>query len=207
MAILNNVSFLFSCLAFVTGLYCIKALNRIYLTVFILASVSIFVEILSFVLGYYQIENLSLLFFFTIVEYLLWTVFFMLIFNNSVANVIIIVASILFLGSAILDYIFYEFKAMNNYSLSTECIILVGYSFFLFFKVMKNSLTDNLLREPYFWFNCGVLIYFSGNILLFLLGKFLNNEQTWFIWAPIHNILNIIYNSLIAIGFWKTRNR
>jgi hypothetical protein len=82
---------------------------------------------------------------------------------------------------------------------------MVAYAFSLFLFIMRNTITDDLVNETFFWINCGILIYFSGNILLFLLGKFLTVQQTFELWGPIHNILNIVFNILVSIGFLKSK--
>ncbi len=96
---------------------------------------------------------------------------------------------------------------MDNFATSTESIILSLYALGSFLFVMRKLIFNNLLSEPFFWINSGVLFYFSGNLLVYVFSNYLvssglyNDSHIW----SITPILSIFFNILLSIGFWKTR--
>ena len=99
---------------------------------------------------------------------------------------------------------------MDNYSVSIECIVLASYSLYFFYIVLQKLLFENLLKEPVFWINSAVLIYFMGNFLLFLFSNDLlksNIHQHIVLWGIIHSFCNICFNLLLIVGLWKTRRQ
>lgn len=96
---------------------------------------------------------------------------------------------------------------MNNFSTSLEAILLSLFALFSFLFVMRKLIFENILSEPFFWINSGVLFYFSGNLLAFTFSNYVyTHQQPYYntLWA-IPRFLNIFFNILICIGFWKTR--
>ena len=96
---------------------------------------------------------------------------------------------------------------MDNFSASVEAILLSVYALVSFLFIMRKLLFENILSEPFFWINSGVLFYFSGSLLVFAFSNyFLTFEPSnqYVLWS-IPQFLNIFYNILICIGFWKAR--
>lgn len=81
------------------------------------------------------------------------------------------------------------------------------YALVFFFRVMKNPPAVHIYYTPMFWINIGMLLYFTGNLFLFMMEYYLvqvmKNDLTSF-WL-FHNLMGILANILFAIGFWQTR--
>jgi hypothetical protein len=74
---------------------------------------------------------------------------------------------------------------------------------------MKRLMYPNLLNTSFFWINIAILIYFAGNLFLFLFSNHLqkNNWEQYLAVYNIHSVTNIMYYILISIGFWKAANK
>lgn len=202
---LNLFSVGCSLVSFIIGMIFRKRLVGYSVPVLVLTIVACFSDVLNLILAYFHVFNSFVFHFYTVVEFILWALFFILVLKNKKASYFIFGITAIFFVVSVIDYLMNGFNNSKNFSNSVEAVFLVGFSFFLFLYNMQHTLSDDLTSQPFFWYNCACLIYFSGNIMLFLMFKYLNNQQTSILWAPIHNVLNIIFNSLIIIGFWKTR--
>jgi hypothetical protein len=174
----------------------------------LLVIVSIAIEILSKIELESSRSNFFLLHFYTVIEFTFISLFYINFFKSYFKPTIGYIGILLFLGVATIDYRINGIEAMDDFSVSVECITFIAYSLFLFYFILKNLLYNNLLSEPVFWTNSAILVYFSGNLLLFVFNNYLlktapTNES--FLWSTIHSFFNIVYNIILAIGFWKTR--
>jgi hypothetical protein len=90
----------------------------------------------------------------------------------------------------------------NSYSFTLTALILTIFAL-LYFKYLLERLPVNFIhRTPMVWINIGVLVYFSGNLFLFILNNFFtvgedgNQRYMWI----LHNFLNILKNLLFLIA-------
>jgi len=125
---------------------------------------------------------------------------------SSKIKILIKVFFILFLGIAGYDLYLNGLNSMDNLSLTTESVLLMLYSLIAFFHLIQNPVYPNILKAPLFWFNTAILLYFSGNLFLFVFSNYLQSHYAKVspaLWG-IHSLLNIVFYFLIRLGFWKT---
>ena len=69
---------------------------------------------------------------------------------------------------------------------------------------MKDLPTVEVFRLPIFWVNVAVLVYFSGNLFVFMLSDYLVTvlKDNLIVYWSFHNFLSIVKNILLAIGFY-----
>ena len=106
-----------------------------------------------------------------------------------------------------IDYKVNGIKEMDNFSSTVEASFFIIASLLSFFFIIRHLIFENIIAMPFFWINSAILIYFSGIMLLYVFSKAFNKEEYNFLYGFINSPLNIIYNSLISIGFWKSRNK
>lgn len=112
--------------------------------------------------------------------------------------------SIVFLGLGIYEWLHLEKNQLLDYSSGTESLIIIILSLLFFKKTLGSLEYSNILNNPQFWMNSGLLIYFTGNLFLFAFGNLIHNDSLYYLWH-IHNFIQLIYSSLLAIAFWKVR--
>ena len=207
--ILMYVSLFSVVIPFTTGIIRRKYLDSVSNLFFYLVITYLILEIVSFSLANYHVNNLFVARINTVLQFILLSVFFSRAFHSTKISLFIKIFIFFFLGTACIDLYLNGLKIMDNLSLTTSCILLMIYSLLTFFYLIQKPLYSNILSTPLFWFNTAVLVYFSGNLFLFLFTNYLLKKSLplhFNLWT-IHSILNIIFNSLISIGFWKTENQ
>ncbi len=205
---LAAISGLSGIIPIIFALITIKYQKNYILPIFILVFISFLVEIINWTFTQFSQNNLYIFHLYTIIEFVLLGLFYTYYFKQYFKPTIFIIIMPLFLIIAITEYCIKGTGNMNNISTSTESIILVSYALFLYYFVMTKSLIENLLSHSIFWFNSAILVYFSGNLLLFVFSSYLaetKNENYFMLWATIHSFFNITFNLLLSLGFWKTR--
>ncbi|MCE3227890.1 MAG: hypothetical protein K0S32_2441 [Bacteroidetes bacterium] len=205
--ILAKISALSCLIPFLIGLICIKKIKTLVWPVFILICFSVLTETLNYVTMKMEMKNEFIYHIFTILEFSSIMFFYVMFLKPFVHKWIILGMIPLFLIVAYIDFRINGLDEMNSFAVSIESIFLSVFSLISFFIVMQKMLYANILATSFFWINTGILLYFSGNFLLFLFSKYLyiSKEANFEGMYAIHSFVNISYNLLISIGFWKTR--
>ena len=204
---LGYISTLFSAFSFFVGLLCIKSIKGFLVPLFLIVSISFVIEIVNVVLVRSNINNLIIFRFYTVVEFILISFFYYIFFRKYFRSSYFLIAIPLFLIIAFIDYKINGLNSLDNFSSSIGTILLSLNALFSFLFVIRKLLFENILSEPFFWINSGILFYFSGNLLVFSFSNYFlatelsNHSALW----SIPQFLNIVYNILISIGFWKAR--
>ena len=209
LIILNLVSSYFVIIPIVFGIvYKVRTKPSIK-PIFLLLIISLVVEFISTFLSYQNYNNIAIINLFTFVEFLFIVLFYKTFFDaflkTKIHYVLILLFSLLIIFTTILSN---NIKLIDNLSVSIEAILLIFYSLFSLFIIMKNLIYEDLLATPFFWINSAVLIYFSGNLFLFIFSNYLqkHNESSGYLQLyVIHSALNILYYIILSIAFWKAR--
>lgn len=185
-----------------------KKINLQLMPIFLLLVINTVMEVINFFFARAGEHNYYIFHYFTVIEFtlisLFYSFFFKQFFNPLLINLLIPV----FLIGGYIDSKVNGVNSVNNFSASIESIIIVFYSLFLFYYVLKNLIFENLLSTPIFWLNAGFLFYFSGNMILFVFSKHMAQiepEKYALLWHVIHTFFNILFNIFLSFGFWKTK--
>lgn len=98
---------------------------------------------------------------------------------------------------------------IDNAGRSIESVVVILLALAYFYKVFQELKVQNLLLEPFFWVSAGLLLFFSGNFLIFIFMSFILlyskslNDQIWVIHALMNYMLYITY----AIALWVGRGK
>ena len=199
----------FSALPFVVGLICIKHIKEYLIPLFLIVVVSLITDVINYILINSHINNLYVFHIFTFIEFTLICFFYKIFFSKYFNSVYLLLFIPGFLIVALIDYKINGLRSMDNFSSSVESILLSLFALFSFFFVMQKMIFENILSTPFFWINSGILLYFSGNLLYFTFSNYLHTTESsnhLAVWM-ISSFLNIFYNILISIGFWKAKTR
>lgn len=181
-----------------------KTLVKEMRVLFLYVIIAAFVEILSSIFTKLNIQNLYLINLFTVAECTILSLFYIQILTTKKYSIIIYTLLFCFCGIFIYDVIFlHGFNSMAIFPIIVESFILIGLSLFYFYELARRMEYINILDNPLFWVNSAILIYFSGNLFLFIFSNYILTQPNNRLWN-LHDILNIIYNVLLIIAFWKT---
>lgn len=135
-------------------------------------------------------------FFYTLLNKKYNALFFILIL------LLLILHSILALGPWTFSYL--EISSFFNVY---QTLIILYFSILWFKRIFQEFEIDNLLDSPYFYFISGLLIYYCGSVVLFLLASSIyaaDQSQFQFYWL-LNVILNLVLRTLLIVGIWKAR--
>lgn len=118
----------------------------------------------------------------------------------------------LLLGVLVISQYLVLFSGISELLTRTQSIlsfnlVIIGFSFFLFYKIFINDKLSNLLVMPEWWINFGIFTYFAGTLFLFLVISSiikLDKEVGYLIWT-LNNVFAIFGNALFTIGLWQIR--
>lgn len=165
-------------------------------------------EISSYVLMERGINNLPLLHVYTLTEFLLLYLYYDLIFGNTFPKWLLRSIAAAFLLFSVINSLFIQsIYTFNSYARGLEALLLIIFSLMYFYKLSLPSQIDKEVMAPATWISSGILIYFSGGFILFILSNYILpmghvlNRQIW----AIHSFLSILLYVLVAIGLWRAR--
>jgi hypothetical protein len=201
-----SIAFLF--LSAIICLYLFNYTFKDFLFIALLIFVSIVTEIISYIMiKYLDMSNLLIYNIHTILELFLISAFYYQNLEGIKLKKSIIIFNLLFLTYQIIELKIKSKNSLNEVSLIFESLYVIVFSILTFYQILHKKFQKNLFDSSIFWFNSAFLIYFSGNLFIYLFSAFLNNyykkvfHEMW----GYHSILSIILYSLISIGFWKTK--
>lgn len=213
IGLLYDASWAFAFLPFFIALITIKfwAKYRFFTPLFSLLAVALLIEILQGIKVGNYIRMYYVASFYTIVEFILITIFYASFFKKYFHPWPFYLAIPVLFISVFFDYSIDGLKKLDGFSMSVECIVMIGFSMFFFYYVLKHLLIeDKLINSPVFWINTAILLYFSGNLFMFSFNNYLTQAdpaKRYILWGTIHSFFNIMFNLFIAIGFWKTKTK
>lgn len=153
--------------------------------------------------AHYFGTNLPLLHLYVAVEFGLLAWIFHLNLRENLGRKSIPILMAGFGAFLLINLLFFQglFEFASN-ARTAQSFLLSGLAMVWFFQVFKEQKLMALERSFYFWLSIAVLLYFLGNVLLWVFGTFvLQQTPAVFdeIWT-IHALLNIFLHTLYAIA-------
>ena len=155
-------------------------------------------------------NNLDILHFYTMVEFLMLMAYFIYTINikakkmRFVSKIIWVIFPVL----CILNLLFFQNKSENNSNVRTiEALIFILYCINYFYQSSDDDEIQSWGSNSLNWINAGLLMYFSSSFFLFAFANFitsLNLESQMLIWVLINGLIILLY-IFIALGFSKCR--
>jgi hypothetical protein len=191
-----------------------KQVDRVLLPIFYYLLMDGAVNLLAVVLSDYHINNLPLLHIYTILEFLLLSLFYIKILKGQLARNIIKFLMILFPLLCIINFLFFQsIFRFNTYTRPLEVLLIMAYSLTYFAQANEANEVKEWSSNSLIWVNIGILLYFSGALFVYSFSnlttaytspkyKFLN----LFIW-DIHAALLLCMYLLFSWGFYICRKR
>lgn len=167
-----------------------------------------FADLISLVIiRYFKHSNAELFRTYTLLEFVLLTLYFRTLFYKKTVKRLFLLAVLLF---GLIDIICTQFlqpgDAFDSYASAIESFFMISFSLCYFYKVFTEAVIARLEKDSSFWIVSAILLYFAGNLFLFLCSdNTLVSIREYFLkyWS-INFILNATFNILLAIGLWIT---
>ncbi|WP_022823163.1 hypothetical protein [Hymenobacter norwichensis] len=138
----------------------------------------------------------------TVLETLLIGYAFYLALPSSKIRFFVRLAAWIFMVTAFADYFFISgLRATTTYTVALETVLLVTLVLLYFERSLHDLRTTPLERHPMFVIGIGVITYFAGTVMVFLLQNSVHGVQK-LLMMLINFVLSFILNSIIARAFW-----
>ncbi|TGE29670.1 hypothetical protein [Hymenobacter metallicola] len=113
-----------------------------------------------------------------------------------------------FIAIALVQVIFLRgLYASNTYARVAQSILLSGASLVYFEQTLQELRNIRLNHDPMFLVSTGVLIYFAGSLMVYVLEDSMyaqkQYDQVWIMYS-IQFILLIVFNFLLALALYRT---
>ncbi len=193
--IISSLSGLIPVIALV---YNYKHLTGVFKIISAFLITSLVFDILLWVLPYCGISNnVPLMHLFIILNIIYFALVYYKIFFSKSLKIFALV-----LSSFALVFALYYCKNLNHYpsqSNTASGITFILFSLLYFYQLLNRQEFLHIEKQGLFWFNTGVLMYFSINIFLFMLFTKLPEAKRP-IFYMINNITNVIANLVYTIA-------
>ncbi len=151
---------------------------------------------------HYKVNNLPLFHLFTLIELLffgwLYAQAFEQIWLSNIVNGLTVLVAAFIVYKALLPDGMWRF---NSVSKTAESVYLIVLSLLLFRQLLLQREVMFLDRHPLFWLNSGVLLYFAGNLFVFMLQHAIaGSAQKGYVYGIVHSGINILANLLFGIA-------
>ncbi len=188
---------------FIAGLFVYKRLSKELRFLMLFFTGNVVFDLIFSYLAINNIRNLWLFHIYTVFEYGFWIYFFSFLLKNElVRSILRISIPIFILFWFSVKLLWEEWFFFNTVTRPLNSLILIMVSLYTLHQFNKENIYS-LFREPRFWIIVGVLVYFSGNILLFSMTNIVLESHPG-VWL-LHSILNILANLCFTRGLLCTR--
>ena len=204
---LSDFSAIVSLLPVMVGLLAWKRLQNVQRTIWVLCLFVFAIEALSWGLAKLAIPNLWVYHGWNALEFLAWSyVYHQSFLGWGYTHTWFRQAGWVFVGLTLINAAILQNPFLNELNSNTAIlgsIILIGWSIFYYYQLLKQKPLPRLHNNAMVWFNTSVLLYYPPFLFLFIALQYLANRSDWTAQILIvNNTANVLRMSLIAFGLW-----
>lgn len=133
-------------------------------------------------------------------QFLLLGLIFRRLFDNQAIYKVINILMVGYILLCVIQFLTVGIAVRIESLRYSSAFIFITLSLCFYFKMIKDLEVENLLKYPAFWFNTAILIYFSGNLFIYIFSEML--PQTHRFYMPINAVFNSTKNLFFAYAFW-----
>ena len=137
---------------------------------------------------------------FTVAEYTLFAIFFYLCYRSPALKKWVIICSVVFSGSEILNLLQANKEKFDTLPASMEAILIIAFSLLFFYEQLKTPESTFIYSTKKFWVVLAIFIYLAATFILFISTLYMSEKERLQFW-PINSIANIIKNVFLTIAF------
>lgn len=172
------------------------------------------VELIANLLWFNQMRNLAVYNTFAIINFNFIVLIYFKRFGKIWKRILTIVICG-FNGFFLIDTLL--IKEINSYAYylnsnitTTASLIYIAIGIKYFSKLLKEVKYQKLEKNPLFWFSAGIILYYSGTLILFLLSNQVStNPEEYTLYYEIalagwglNSIFNMVLNTAYSIALW-----
>ncbi len=169
---------------------------------------SLIAESISFYLWKQKLNNMPLYHLFPVLELSIFLWYYKKNCGKKANNIVLKTLLITYIIFSLINLLFFQnLFELNTYSRTYESLIMIYLALSGFYLMLNgNSIEDKLVFQ-FSRVNTGILLYFSGSLLYFILGNFLGNNEIklYKLGWIFHGVLNIVFYCILSLSLWKTK--
>lgn len=176
-----------------------------YIFLYLLASAVI--NFTAVLIGrYLHKNNMPLVHILTAAEVVIFLFYYKTIFGHQNKLPAYLSMAVIFIILCIVNALFFQsIHTYSSYTRSAEAIICILFALNYFARLASDTGNSvKMVKQPDFYFNAGIFLYFSGAFMLFIFSNFiittLSKTNFMIIWN-IHGGLLVLMYILFSIGF------
>jgi hypothetical protein len=143
----------------------------------------------------YHLSNMYLFYAFTVIETMVLTLAVNRLLTKRIPIFVLAIIAVIIMPVTYIDFRFIAgLQHFNSVSRSVECVLLLGVALYALYDLMKFLPAPKVQQLPLFWMAFAMLLYFAGDLVLFVITGMPQAKSFWI----LHSVLNIIFNVLLA---------
>lgn len=210
-----SVPFLFELISLFTAIFCykdLKATKMVYFIPFLLLTV--FVEFVGYLSIIYNLGNKNYWIYniFNIIEFIFYAFLFYQNLKIPILKRIVVYFIPMIVLFSLYNYIFLQgLDRFHTYTLLFGSFFMVFFCCCYFYEwVLPEQITQNLLKQPFFWICVGLLLFYLGSVIINALFEYLRSsdmlQEGKRIYKLINQSLNLVLYTAFSISFILCRN-
>ncbi len=210
-----SVPFLFELISLLTAIFCykdLKATKMVYFIPFLLLTV--FVEFIGYLSIFYNLgdKNYWIYNIFNIIEFIFYAFLFYQNLKIPVLKKTVLYFIPLIILFSVYNYVFLQgLDRFHTYTLLFGSFFMVFFCCCYFYEwVLPEQITQNLLKQPFFWICVGLLLFYLGSVIINALFEYLRSsdmlQEGKRIYKFINQTLNLVLYTSFSISFILCRN-
>jgi hypothetical protein len=205
-----SIDFFFEMLSLVIAIFCYTALKQTKMVYFIpFLLLTVVVEFIGYLAIVYEIrgKNYWLYNVFNLIEFLFYAYLFASNFQLKFLRVLAYASMPVLILFSSLNYIYIQgSENFHTYTLLLGSFFMVFFCCCFFYEwVLPEQITQNLVRQPFFWICVGLLLFYLGSVIINALFEYLRSsdmiQEGKRIYVFINRSLNIILYTSFSISF------
>ncbi len=200
LSFLSNFSYLLLIIPLAIGMVKRKKLRKEQRLVLVLVAITLVSDSITFYLKVREINNLWVYHFFVPIYFLVLVEIYKQELSVLFSGKVFDIFRGLWIAFVIVNSIWFQpLNTFNSNAITTSSLVYIILSLAYFYRLLKKPLNYRLETTPMFWLNTGVLLYYSGTLVMFILiNNFLDEDRPAIInfWA-----LNVFF-SILFTGFY-----
>ncbi|MDH7515475.1 MAG: hypothetical protein QHI48_06360 [Bacteroidota bacterium] len=204
--ILNRIAAFSILVPLISGLWVFVALGFDMRCLLALVITAFTVELLLAVFSHLDWNSTWLLNIYTLLEFGLLMVIFMVWETRPAWRKIMLFSVLIFIAIWVLGKVFFREEAglrvFDSVTATMESVMLIMVGMFALIRLTTEDILG-VFQSPRFWFVFAILVYFTGNLIIFALGQYVLRQEFGehvLVWG-IHSVLGITSNLLYAWAF------
>jgi hypothetical protein len=109
---------------------------------------------------------------------------------------------VLYITFGLINIFYFQQEDINSYTLWVTSIAVILYALYYFYWLIKELPTIKLHKLPMFWINSAYIIFFSGNLVLYVFTSYLANvlRDNFSMYWLLHNLLGVVQAIIFIVA-------